>query len=116
MLGELNGPNVAMDYQAYFRTWSKAENGKDFVLKLMSLLLREETMARSNFYGGHVFNGKAWVHKYQLRVLPEFCAIIKQAESEFPGCFHTEKEQKTLRDAVNGKCRRAAQVFFKHHY
>lgn len=113
VLGD-KGPKAFMDFHLYLTAWSKATTGKDLVLKLMPFLLSVETMANSNFYGGTVFNGKTWVKKYQLRLLPTFRAIVDQAALEFPGCFLDEAKQRDLPDAVNGKCRRAAVLFLNN--
>lgn len=79
--------------------------GKDFVLKMMSLVFSSEELAASNFSGGRTVCGAVTKHKNSLKNNWKFKAILSSAESNFPGCTDGHFF-KILKDAVNNKCRK----------
>ena len=99
-----------MDKDVYDRVFGRVTSPKELIVKLMAEVFSKEELARSNFHGGVVFNGKDRVTKECMRKKPAFVAIMSQAALEFPRMRVDEDFQKELKDAVNAKCRKMSMV------
>ncbi|XP_041473090.1 uncharacterized protein LOC121422245 isoform X2 [Lytechinus variegatus] len=101
------GSSWVMAKSEYNEAFDKSSSAKELILKLMGKVLTREELARSNFYGGKVYNGKQMVTKESLSERISFQAIVAQAELVYPGGTSTQAFQRDIRIAVNSRCRRA---------
>ena len=106
LIGSISEAIHLINKHDYLSVWDNVDNAKDFIVKLLPKVFADEELARSNFNGGHVFNGKDHIEKDALRKKTPFLAIMAQADIEFPGFMSSALMQKQIRDAVNGKCRK----------
>lgn len=104
-IGDENN-STTIEKNALLGAFFKCETGKDYCLKLMTMCLSPEVLSRSNFQGGRVLCGQDIVIKDSLMANSTFKAILAQVEFDFPGST-SNQSAKTLKEAVNNKCRKA---------
>ena len=92
--------NAHMTRSNYLRAYEASRNGRELVLKLLTEFYSREELSTFSFNGDQ--------HKKALRREYLFKVIMAQAELQFPGFLETEGGKKQVRDAVNGKCRKAS--------
>ncbi len=100
-----------MDKDIYDEVFERVSSAKDFILKMMTKLFKDEDLARSNYHGGPVLCKNGAVTKIALKHDPIFKAIMAQSNLEFPDELSSSSGKKGMRDAVNGKCRKIAAKF-----
>ena len=105
-------PEVAvhvMSRETYDEIHEEVSTVNEFVHKLTSKLFSDNELAICNYHGGPVLcKGGSVVTKEALKVNDKFKAIMSQTGIEFPGAFASASGRKSLRDSINGKCRKVA--------
>ncbi|XP_063956425.1 atherin-like [Lytechinus pictus] len=96
-----------IDRSVYERCYAACTGPKDLIVKLLDKVFTPEELARSNFYGGEVFNGRL-ATKEALCSKPAFRALVAQAGIQFPGTTTSSRFQREVRIATNNRCRRIA--------
>ena len=104
VIGTSNNATYIMSKDIYDKVFERENSPKELIVKLMAELFSKEQLARSNFHGGVVFNGKERVVKECMRKKPAFVVIMSQGALEFPRLRVGDGFQKELKDAVNAKC------------